>query len=182
MAYQPNIPQATDLISQSQSDILGNFQALQTLIDVNHVDFASADQGKHKWCSFPAQGSSPGTTATEVAVFCRTSTLTTFNELCIQHPSNGTVVEMTASNLNTPGWSFLPSGILLKWGTVTSAGAGSHVFTYPTGATIPVYNQVFVVFLQPLANISAFVTATSTTTFTYTASGAGNFSYLALGF
>jgi hypothetical protein len=59
MAYQANIPQPGDLLSQSQSDLLNNFMALQTLIDINHVDFASGDQGKHKWVTFPVQGAIP---------------------------------------------------------------------------------------------------------------------------
>lgn len=182
MAYNPNIPQPTDLLSQSQSDILDNFQALQTLIDVNHVDFASADQGKHKWCSFPVQGGSPGTLATEVAVFSRVSTLTTNNELCIEYQSNGTVVEMTSMSATNNGWSFLPSGILLKWGTATAAGAGSQTLTYPVAATIPVYGvDVFIVLLTPTSNITGYITAKTTTTFTYTASAAGSFYYLAIG-
>ncbi len=47
MSYQNNIPQPTDALSQSQSDILNNFAAIQTLIDVDHVDFANINQGKH---------------------------------------------------------------------------------------------------------------------------------------
>lgn len=181
MAYQANIPQSTDLLSQSQSDILGNFQAIQTLIDVNHVDFASGDQGKHKWCSFPVQGGNPGTLATEVAVFSRVSTLTTNNELCIQHQSNGSVIEMTSALQNATGWSYLPSGILIKWGAVVAIGSGSQTFSYPTGATIPVFNHSYIVMLQPTSNISVYVTAEGTTTFTYTPTGSGTFNYLTIG-
>lgn len=182
MPYNNSIPQPTDLLSQSQADILNNFAAIQTFVDVNHVDFADPDQGKHKWCSFPVQGASPGTLATEVAVFSRTSTLTTFPELCIRYEGNGNVVEMTSKLTNANGWSFLPSGILLKWGTATAAGAGSQTLTYPVAATIPVYGlSVYIVLLTPTSNITGYVTATSTTTFTYTASAAGSFYYLALG-
>ena len=182
MAYNANIPQPTDLLSQSQSDLLANFQALQTLIDVNHVDFASGDQGKHKWCSFPVQGASPATAAAEVAVFSRTSTLTTVPELCIRFAGNGTVTEMTSAFLNVIGWSFLPSGILLKWGGASAGGPGSFTLTYPVAATIPVFNQVFIVLLQAQTASTAFVTAQTAVDFTVTASAAGNWDYLALGF
>jgi hypothetical protein len=61
MVYQPNIPQPTNLLSQSQSDLLGNFQGCNTLFGLNHVNFdnslpliatlgyltAAADEGKH---------------------------------------------------------------------------------------------------------------------------------------
>lgn len=182
MAYNPNIPQPTDLLSQSQNDILDNFQALQTFLDVNHVDFASGDQGKHKWASFPVQGASPATLATEVAVFSRVSALTTNNELCLRLQANGAVVEMTSAFKNANGWSFLPSGILLKWGGAAAGGAGNFTLTYPVGATIPVFNQVFIVLLQAQTASTAFVTAQTAVNFTVTTSGAGNWDYLALGF
>jgi len=50
----------------------------------------------------------------------------------------------------TYGWSFLPSGILIKWGYVRSLGAKdtAHVYTFPTNGaapngTIPAFNAVF---------------------------------------
>lgn len=182
MPYQPNIPAATDILSQSQSDIQGNFQAIQTLIDVNHYDFASPLQGKHMFSSYPVQSGSPGTSATEVAVFSRTSTLTTEPELCVQFLSNGSVVEMTSAELTANGWTYLPSGVLLKWGGASAAGAGLNTLTYPTAATIPVFNNVFIVLLQADTVATAYVTATTTTNFTVNASAAGNWSYLALGY
>src|SRR5438445_164595 len=65
MAYQSNIPQATDQLSVSQGDILNNFAALSTFLNINHVDFASGDQGKHKWVTLtvlvsPYNGTSTG--------------------------------------------------------------------------------------------------------------------------
>ena len=81
MAYNQNIPQATDQLSQSQSDILNNFIALQTLIDVNHVDFASADQGKHKMLELVNQAVVPTFLATEVGFYNALFTFTGINEL-----------------------------------------------------------------------------------------------------
>ena len=45
MAFQNNKPNASDFLSQSQDDILNNFGAIKTLVDVNHVTFDAADQG-----------------------------------------------------------------------------------------------------------------------------------------
>ena len=180
--WNQNIPQPTDLLSQSQADILGNFQALQTLIDVNHVDFASADQGKHKWVSLPIQGASPATAATEVALFSRTSAFTAIPELCIRFAGNSAVTEMTSAELTPNGWTFLPSGVLLKWGGVAAPGPGLNTAAYPVAATIPVFNQVFIVLLQPESAATAYITATTAIDFTANTSAAGNFSYLALGY
>ena len=64
MAYQNNIPQASDQINKSQADILNNFAAIQTLIDANHVGFANpTNQGKHNFVSLPLTSSSPAAPA-----------------------------------------------------------------------------------------------------------------------
>ena len=124
MAYQPNIPASTDLLSDSQSDIQGNFQAIQTLIDVNHYDFASANQGKHFAISMPAQASSPAIAfaAGEVGLYSYVNATTSQNELYINKTNQATVTQIpaTASSLSitsapvqgTAGWSYLPSGII----------------------------------------------------------------------
>lgn len=159
MAYNPNIPQPTDQLSQSQSDILNNFQALQTLIDVNHVDFASSDQGKHKWVTFPVQTPSPPIAfgAGELALYSFLNATTTKNELYINKTNQATVVQIptTASILSTSsnpgnnvsGWTYLPSGILLKWGQATANGITG--ISFPVSANIPVFTNVMAMFLTP---------------------------------
>lgn len=152
MAYQNNIPQPTDLLSQSQSDLLDNFMAIQTLVDVNHVDFASEDQGKHKWVTLPSQAAIPpsgsGFASTELGLYNAVYSVSTQQELFINKKNQATVVQIptTASLLSASsapaaasnGYSYLPSGILLKWATISPttgyqavALAGSSSFTGP---------------------------------------------------
>ena len=177
MAYNPNIPLATDQLSQSQSDIEGNFQAIQTLIDVNHVDFSDgADMGKHWVINLPVQTGLPGSqfAAGEVGLYNQLPTAqptTGVNELWINKQNSGGVVQipLTASILSTNGspasfsngWTYLPSGILLKWGnqnmpsgssTATSMG---QTVVYPTSASIPVFNRVFQILLSNIYTDSA---------------------------
>lgn len=140
MPYNANIPQSTDLISVSQGDLLANFQALNTFLNVNHVDFSSGNAGKHKWVTFPVQGSSPVIALGDIALFSKNSTLTTFNELFITNQA-GTETPITASDPATTGWAYLPSGLLLKWGV--NAGNGDTVIPFPVAATIPVFNNVY---------------------------------------
>ncbi len=123
MAYNQNIPQPTDIPAQSQPQLLANFQGIDTLINVNHVDFDLPDQGKHKWVSMPNQGSDPSTLATEVAIYGSTSPATTDIELTFRRPSDGQVIFMTENSGTTNGWTMLPSGILMKWGTTNATGA-----------------------------------------------------------
>ncbi len=58
--YLPDIPQATDLISVSQGQLLTNFQTLNTGFGIDHYEFnnATTDRGKHKHASFVDQTAS----------------------------------------------------------------------------------------------------------------------------
>ena len=167
------IPNATDITSQSQSQIQTNFQSIQTLVDVNHNDFSDGvNFGKHRQINFPVQTGLPGSPSTfaagEVGLYNQlpTATPTTgVNELWInKNVSGGTAVQipMTASILSTNnspgtisnGWTYLPSGILLKWGSSSMPSGGSHSNSiaqrvqFPTGSGIPVFNQVFQIILS----------------------------------
>lgn len=125
MPYSPNTPQFNDVPSSSQPQLLNNFQSISTFVNVNHVDFDLPDQGKHKWVSFPIQGSSPATNTTEVALFSKTSANTGNVELYMRKQNNGTLTSFTeqAAITSSSGWTYLPSGILMKWGTLNATGA-----------------------------------------------------------
>ncbi len=124
MVYDPNIPMATDLLSQSQSDIQSNFAAIKALIDINHATFGNAQQGKHKYVELPVQSIPPIVfDAGEVAVYSGLNAQTNRNELYINKTNQATVVQIpsTASTLSlnsTPNngdgaWSYLPSGLVI---------------------------------------------------------------------
>lgn len=182
MAYNANIPQPTDQLSTSQSDILNNFQALKTLIDVNHVDFANANQGKHSFIEFPVQSPVPMTAAGEVGLYCQTSTLTSQPELVFSKQSGTSVYEFTSSGqLTNGGWVRHPSGILMKWGTGGPGSAGSYTITFPVNSATPVLASAYVSFVTPTSNIVVYVTSLSTTQLVVNASGAGSFNYLVIG-
>jgi hypothetical protein len=206
MAYQANIPQPNNLLSQSQDDILNNFQAIQTLIGVNHVNFNDADQGKHKWVTFPQQGAIPpaGSAfgATELGLYNAINATTAHNELYINKTNQATVVQvpMTASTLstnsapaaNTAGYTLLPSGILLRWGsftgitglsTVTLSGGilptgiiSVQLTPYDPGAT----DVNFAVRLANIISGTQFNVFVSSRTSTGTATG--GFQYLVIGY
>jgi hypothetical protein len=192
MPYNANIPQPTDQLSQSQPQLLANFQALQTLIDVNHVDFASADQGKHKKVTFPVQNPAPAFIAGEVGLYNFLSPLTTNNELYLTN-SAGTSFPMTAKLGAGNGWSYLPSGLLIKWG-INQAANGSTVVNFPVSANIPVFTAVYAAFVTTVdagaGDSNTFVRLSSFNTTTITAYGslrtiagasAANFNYLVIG-
>lgn len=158
MAYNNSIPQPTDALKNSQADLLANFQAIKTLIDVNHGTFDSANQGKHLYVSFPVQGASPATLAGEVALFSRASSYTGVTELSYRRESNGAVTECTAADLTIgQGWSFMPSGLLLKWGYATVAGSGAQTILFPVGPTIPVFSAAVSAQITPFTAVTTQV-------------------------
>lgn len=184
--YNPLIPQPTDIIANSQGQILNNFGAIQTLVDADHVDFAAVGAGFHNQSTYPIQAGAPAATGGAVRFFSLTSALTSQPELQYQRQSGSTApaavqqTEFTSAGWASPGWAVLPSGILLKWGT--GSGNGSVTVTFPVAGTIPVYNAILIAFLTPTSNISAYVSAQTTTTLTVVTSALGSFNYLAIGY
>lgn len=160
MAYQQNIPAATDVKSQSQSDIQGNFQAIKTLIDINHVTFGSSDQGKHNLVTFPLTSTSPVAptfAATEEGLYNLVNATTGKNELYVhrQTVDAPTDVPFTASKLSNTavassdnGWTYLPSGMLLKWG-FKSATTATVAVTPTVTSGGPNFTRVFAVITAP---------------------------------
>lgn len=130
-------------MSQSQDDILNNFAGLKTLVDINHVTFDAADQGKHSFIQFPVQAPVPTTGAGEVGFYCQTSALTGNPELVFSHESAGSAYEFTAATKAETGYAILPSGIILKWGSGTVNANTTAVATFAVGAGIPVFTTVY---------------------------------------
>lgn len=125
MAYSPNVPQASQIPAATQPAILANFQGINTLVNVNHVAFDLPDQGKHKWVSYPVQGSAVSTLGTEVATYAFVDPDTTVAELTFRRPTNGDIIPMTARAGTTSGWTMLPSGIMMKWSTSSFTGSNT---------------------------------------------------------
>lgn len=152
------IPNATDQISQSQSQIQTNFASIKSLIEINHGKFSDGvNFGKHNEVEFPVQATAPTFLSGEVGLYnllpISPFPLTTVNELFINKNTTGgaVTIPMTASVLSnnvapgftSQGWTYLPSGILLKWGFGTPVQNTLNNFTYPVNSSIPVFNQVF---------------------------------------
>ncbi len=141
MAYNENIPQAEDNPSQSQGLILDNFQEISTAFNLNHGNFNAPDQGKHSFLQLPEQDEAPVTLTNEAAFYSKKSEFTENTELFFRREDNGDKIEFTSFLGATTGWTILPSGILLKWGT--QGGAGEFTIEFPTDDTIPIYKSVF---------------------------------------
>lgn len=136
--WNPNIPQPTDTLAQSQADILGNFQALDALFD----------DGIQNVVLLPNQTSDPATSSTQIALYSKIG-ISTNQELFMRRTSSGAVIDCTGSLQANSGWSRLPSGILIKWGLATVPNRNSlATVTYNTGGSIPAFTTVFSVMVS----------------------------------
>lgn len=130
MTFQANIPLATDLISISQSDIKNNFTSLSTSWNVNHVDFNASGAGKHKFVSLPNQLVDPATAVSEVALYAKA--VAAIPTLFLRKESNGSIIQMSGQDpiALTNGTTFLPGGIIIKWGQFSTNAGGTATPTF----------------------------------------------------
>lgn len=199
-SYNSNIPQATDKLSVSQGDLLDNMGAIESMFDVNHIDFESAGAGKHFFVEFPIPGSTPATVANEVGVFSRASPYATNSygistpQLVVQQQSGGLFYEFTSYGQDANGlWTVLPSGMLLKWGSGQMTSIPNQTFTFSpavVGQAPAFASRPLVVVITPLkitgsapANVYLDLTGLNTATqFTvYCTTINTQFAYYAIG-
>ena len=141
MAYNANIPQSTDQLSTSQGDILGNFIALGSIAgNANPASGSLNTTAGFNWIYLPSQGATPPAGAAfpagQVGLYSFINTGSTRRELYINktHQSGVVQVPATASILGTAnpvpgvfgstGYTFLPSGIKMVWGTQAGSLGG----------------------------------------------------------
>lgn len=96
MTYNPNIPQAADIISQSQAQLQTNFAQADLIFDVDHVTFdnaTAADRGKHRKSTYIEQTVDPVTAGNELVLYSKDASGRT--ELFYRRETNGQVGELT---------------------------------------------------------------------------------------
>ena len=168
--YTTDIPQPGDIPSQSQDQILQNFQSLADAQDRNHVSLTNVtltDRGKHNFLQMPEQGSAPATAANEGGVY--TKEASSITNLFWRQESNGTEVQMTniaptydAGNFR--GYTFLPGGLLIQYGFVNAVVTNTVVITFPVAFSADPYTVTAnsnTISLNPIA-----ITSIGTTSFT----------------
>jgi hypothetical protein len=116
--YINNIPQADDIVAQSQPQLLNNCQSLDQEMDVDHYSMANSDankRGKHAAARFTIQGADPTTLATEMAIYSKTVTGNT--DLWVRPISNGTPFQLTSGSSGGSGFQ--------AYGTFNNNGASA---------------------------------------------------------
>lgn len=135
--YNNAIPQPTDDPSESQDQILQNFQTIYTVVGQDHMDFNTATEGKHKRVTFPVGpvAGQPFTfLANEIGLQSLNQSPTSRPDIWMTrgtgtaYPITGYANGVVASNTSVM-WTYLPSGILRISGqSITSAGTRTITF------------------------------------------------------
>lgn len=142
ISFTPNIPASGQTLGQTRQAILDNFAILRSTLAVDHVDVNASGNGKHKFVHFTdASSSIPATTATELALYNKL--VGGAYRLFMRQISSGTEIQMSGIDPLTanPGYTFLPGGLLLQWGTTTAvANSAGNTINFPIA-----FSTVFVV-------------------------------------
>lgn len=207
--FLPNIPAANDIIAFSQGQLQNNFQVLGAIAGngtAAGVSYSINNSAGFNWLYLPPQGTIPpaaaGFPTSNIGLYSANSTITGKNELFINKTNQATVTQVSAtgsilSNVSAPayqssGWSYLPSGLLIKWGF--QAGPLTplpHTFNFISGPNVPVFSQVFTVYITEVHDVNSpfdhVIALNSWTTTTYKISCSNNtpaacgITYLAVG-
>ena len=141
MVFKSNIPQPTDKLRTSQSEVLENFSKLDSIFDVNHIKYSdtTGDAGKHTYTTFvnltDKALASPTTSSEELAVYVKDDAAGA-PRLFYREPSDGTEQQLSGSIVGSAnGECPLPGGLSLKWGKTTGTGATDTVTYTALGLT-----------------------------------------------
>lgn len=194
MTFTSGIPQSGQSLGQTKQKIQDNFTNYNNLISVNHVSPNSGGQGKHKFCEFPSQSTSPATTVGEIAIYSRTPAALAEWFLQKENQIAG-AADIQLSRLDkgvhaaTAGWTFLPGGLIMQWGS-TGAVNGSFTTVYTAHSGIAFTTTTYLVLLTcddpgaPATPIPSFTVNSgsySPTQFSGTTNRAISLNYLAIG-
>lgn len=181
-----DVPQATQTLGVTQPLIRSNFSTIDVAFQQDHVAYTlTGQQGKHNQVTMPVQAGAPTFLGGEIGLFNLNYSVSTLNELFVTNAA-GLKIPMTAATKATDGWTFLASGILLKWGLAGVSAASTTVVTYPSGATFPPFANVFVTLITPVTAATQnapSLTIQSNSSFSVKNSGSNgiNVNYLSIG-
>ena len=150
MAAINPVPQANSLVSDTQAPIVQNFNSISTAFNLNHGDFGAGDEGKHAFLQMPEQtgGGILATAANEAGLYAAVGASSAVTELVFRRENSGTDIAFTEFSGAQNGWTRLPSGLLLKWGSHTFGPTVENTNITVSLAFGPAYTTVYQVILS----------------------------------
>lgn len=152
MSFNPLIPQPNHYLSQSQIDLLSNNGQLNTVEGVNHVSFDNAipinslntERGKHHMVELLNRDTSgsappyvvidPPGTITEMVLYAKdriyAAPIGITETTMYLRKANGNLFQMSGLDpvAAQTGSTFLPGGMIIKWGRTTVNIGGTITF------------------------------------------------------
>lgn len=190
MSYNPGVPTANQTFKETQGPINTNFTIANTAFGVDHVNFATnANQGMHNKVTLVTTTDPAAVVQGPIVysksiggkqeIFFRQST--TDGSSIVQLTDMANAVTGGTSN----GSTFIPGGIIIKWGQFTTA-ANPHTVTYT--ALVPAISafptNTLMVQLTPIntGGVGNYrVSTANATTFVVNAPTGSSFYFLAIG-
>lgn len=170
MAYQPNIPTGSVPLNQDFLNIQGNFSSLNTQFNEDHVPLTSTSgtppNGYHKAIHLVPQAP-PAAVAGYGELYARNlNDGSAVGEQLWYQFVNGSAVTINfpitrnfQPSIASPGYTFLPGGLIFQWGSSVSDGSGNIPFplTFPVASFTPVVT--FAPASGPVVTLISSVTA-----------------------
>lgn len=134
-----NVPLSGQTLGNTRVPINQNFVTIDTAFQVDHVPYVTSGQGKHNKVTFPNQTSTPTFVASEMGMFNQLKNPTPRQDIWIirgddtgnPYPMTGYNNKSPASSAPTNGWTYIPSGMIMAWGTATiTASNGLYNVNY----------------------------------------------------
>ena len=152
-----NVPLTGQSLGVTKVPINQNFAVIDAAFQVDHVDFNVAGQGKHNQVTLPVQSPAPAFAAGEEGIYNFLNATTVVNELYIHKqtsvgtaeiPATASILSQSVPAMGAPGWTMLPSGIILRWETFTAGGPGLRTVTLSPGYIN--FTTIYAVLATPL--------------------------------
>ena len=212
MDYYTGFPTPEDSLGGTQLKFFTNWASVKTFVDTNHYDFANTLAGNHKWVLYGRQtGTFPDTSspsALTIATYAAADS-TPRTQLWFQPQNDATganAIQLTAGDVTDAafstnaayttvpaqtnrlgGWTFLPGGLLMQYGSINIAVSAATTI-YPVEFSGSPYSLQITPYFSGIApsskpEIIVSLSGSPTKTFTFAAgnSNATGYFWIAIG-
>jgi len=137
ITYDKNKPGVNNKPANDQGPMQTNFASIQTLIDIDHVDFSDDLYGQHKWVQMPNPFSA-GATVPVPRIFTNVvdglghALPGSLPQFFMYNGGDAAHSSLQNNVTATNGSVMLPMGIILKWGRDSFSGSQNPGATYQT--------------------------------------------------
>lgn len=124
-------PNSGQTLNSSRTQISGNFGTIDAAFNKDHVDYSLTNQGLHKTVTFPI-ATAPTVNLTGFIGLYGANNLAGKPQIWVNNVAPLKQIPMTEGTLANPGYTYLPSGIIMQWASgIVPAKQASITVTLP---------------------------------------------------